>query len=59
MTLGLKILLCLNEKILDLKSNSVGILRIFSSNKCILVRLWVKKFVSQRWLQAEITTQTL
>ena len=31
------------------------ILRIFSCNKCILVRLWVKVFVSQEWVQAEIT----
>ena len=35
------------------------ILWIFSYNKCILVRLWVKVFVSQGWVQAEVTVDTL
>ena len=37
------------------QSNFIQILWIFSCNKCILVRLWVKVFVSQGWVQAEIT----
>ena len=32
---------------------------IFSYNKCIPVRLWVKVFVSQEWVQGEITVQML
>ena len=31
----------------------------FSWNKSILVRLWVKVVVSQRWVQAEIIVHTL
>ena len=32
---------------------------IFSFDKCILVRLWVNVFISQGWIQAEITVHTL
>ena len=49
MTLGMK--LCLNE----FQKNFIQILWIFSCNKFILMRLWVKMFVSQEWVQAEIT----
>ena len=37
------------------QKNFIQILWIFSCIKCILVRLWVKVFVSQGWVQAEIT----
>ena len=50
MTLGLKFLLCINGKIFDSKKTPF---------RCILVRLWVKVFVSQGWLQAEIAVPTL
>ena len=46
---------CLNGKPFDFKKNLIQILWIFSSNKCILVRLWVKVLVSQGWVQVEIT----
>ena len=36
------------------KKNSI---QIFSCNKCIPVRLWVEVFVSQRWVQSEITVK--
>ena len=49
MTLGLK--LCLN----GFEKNFIKILWIFSCNKCILLRLWVKVFLSQEWVQAKIT----
>ena len=52
MTLGLK--LCLN----GFQKNFIQILWIFSCNICILVRLWVKVFVSQEWEQAEITVNS-
>ena len=32
---------------------------VLCCNKCLTVRLWVKVFVSQGWVQAEITVQTL
>ena len=47
--------LCLNGKPFDFKKNFMQIFWIFSSNKCILVRLWVKVLVSQVWVQIEIT----
>ena len=52
MTLGMK--LCLN----GFQKNFIQILWIFSCNKFILMRLWVKMFVSQEWVQAEITTNS-
>ena len=48
MTLGLKFISCLNRKLFNLKKTS-------SCNKCILVRLWVNVFVSEGWVQGEIT----
>ena len=48
--------LCLNGKFFDFKKTSLW---IFSCNKCILVRLWVKLFVSKGWIQTEITVHTL
>ena len=53
MNLGLKFLLCLNEKCFTFKK-TIQILWIFSCNRNILVRLWVKIFLSQGWEQAEI-----
>ena len=56
MTLGLKFLLWLNGKLFDFKKTSFrycGFSVIYI--KCILVRLWVKVFVSQGWVEAEIT----
>ena len=50
-----ELFLCLNGKPFDFKKNLIQILWIFSSNKCILVRLWVKVLVSQGWVQVEIT----
>ena len=47
MTVGLTFLLCQNGKFFGFQKNFFQILRIFSSNKCIFVRLWVKVFVSQ------------
>ena len=52
MTLGMK--LCLN----GFQKNFMQILWIFSCNKFILMRLWVKVFVSQEWVQAEITVNS-
>ena len=51
----LEFLLCLNGTFFDLKRNFIQILWIFNCSKCILVRLRVKVFVSQDWVQAEIT----
>ena len=48
MTLGLKFVLCLNRKLFNLKKTS-------SCNKYVLVRLWVNVFVSEGWVQGEIT----
>ena len=59
MTLGLKFLLCLNEKLSEFKKNSIQILWIFSCNTCILVRLWVKVFVLQGWVLEKIAVNTL
>ena len=42
-----------------ISENFIQILWIFSYNKCILVRLWVKVFVSQGWLQVEITVYAI
>ena len=55
MTLGSKFLLWLNGKLFDFKKNLIQILWIFSYTKFILVRLGVKVFVSQGWVQTEIT----
>ena len=49
MTLGMK--LCLN----GFQKNVMQILWIFSCNKFVFMRLWVKVFVSQEWVQREIT----
>ena len=57
MTLGLKYLLCIDGKIFDF--NKLQTLCILSCNKCILVRLLGQLFLSQGWVQAEITMQTL
>ena len=46
MTLGLKFLSCIKRKIIELHSDM-----FFSCNKCVLVRLWVKVFVSKGWVQ--------
>ena len=48
--------LCLNGKFFDFKKTALW---IFSCNKCILVRLWVKLFVSKGWIQTEIAVHTL
>ena len=42
-------------KIFWFRKNFIQILWIFSCNKCILVGLWVKVFVSREWVQEEIT----
>ena len=52
MTLGMK--LCLN----GFQKNFIQLLWIFSSDKFILVRLWVKVFTSQEWAQAGITVNS-
>ena len=52
MTLGLKFLSCIKRKIIELHSDM-----FFSCNKCVLVRLWVKVFVSKGWVQEEIAVQ--
>ena len=52
MTLGMK--LCLNR----FQKNFMQISWIFSCNKFILMRLWVKECVSQEWVQAEITVNS-
>ena len=44
-----------------ISKNFIQISWIFSCNECILVivRLWVKLFVSQGWIQTEIAMHTL
>ena len=52
MPLGMK--LCLN----GFQKNFMQALWILSCNKFILMRFWVKGFVSQEWVQAEITVNS-
>ena len=52
-----EIFLCFNGKFFDFKK--FQILWIFSCNKCILLSLWVKVFVSQGWVHWEIAVHTL
>ena len=49
MTLEWNFFYALNGKLFDFQ-----ILWISSCNKCIVMRLWEKVFVSQVWVQAEI-----
>ena len=58
MILGLNFLLCINGKTSDIKKNFIQIC-IFSCSKCILMTLFVKVFVSQGYMEAEIIVQTL
>ena len=53
MTLGLKFLSCIKRKIIELHPNM-----FFSCNKFVLVRLWVKVFLSKGWVEEEIAVQT-
>ena len=41
------------------QENPIQILCIFDSNRYILVKLWVKVFVSQGWVLAKIEMHTL
>ena len=43
------------QKTFLFQKDFIQILWIFGYNKCILVKLWVKVFVSRGWVQAEIT----
>ena len=52
-------LMPINGKFFDFKKNSMQILWIVSCHKCIFARLWVKVFVSQGCVHAEITVHTL
>ena len=58
MSLGLKFLLCLNEKCFDFKKTS-QISWIFNRNRNILVWLWVQMFLLQGWVQAEVHIYTI
>ena len=57
MTLRAEISFMHNGKMFDFKK--LQILCIFSRNKCILERLWVKVFLLQGWVQTEIAVPTL
>ena len=46
-------------KIFRFQKNYLQILWVFSCNGWILVRLWVKVFVSQGWVQAEVTVNLI
>ena len=50
----MKFLLCLKWKTFWLQKSVIQILWISSCNKCIVMRLWEKVFVSQVWVQAEM-----
>ena len=52
---GVEISFMAKWKTFSFQENFIQILWIFSCNKCILLKLWVKVFVSQGWVQAEIT----